>query len=84
VGKAEVIRTYQPLAEIGNPLPPGIDLAQYEKALTLFEAKQLHDARTEFAKISEDPLAAVYLKRLTKELEHPTNDWSPVWNMTEK
>jgi adenylate cyclase len=82
VGRKTPVRVFEPLGLQGENAPPW--LADYEKALKLFQERKWKEAGEIFGRIAGDKLSATYAEKCRELIANSAKDWDGVWNLTEK
>jgi adenylate cyclase len=81
VGRAQPVTVFEPRAI--NDLVES-DYHNFEQGIAQFEAGNLAQAQTYFSKVTNDLAAKSYLRRIQIEISNPVENWSPVWELSEK
>lgn len=82
VGRNTPVTVYELLGFKGEALPPAIQA--FNQGQVLYKQGELAAAAAVFAKLSDDPVANVYLQRCLAEKDAAGSDWSSVWVLNEK
>lgn len=81
VGKTQAVRVYEPV----DPQRLSQDqLSTHEQAMHLLDQHQYAAALDLFKQLPDDPLAALYVRKLTQLLVDPASGWDGQWNLSEK
>ncbi len=82
VGKEIPVGVYAPLG--AEKEISAADFEIFEQGLAFFEARDFTSAKKSFATLPHDPVAKAYLTRIAKEEGESPEEFSVVWNLTEK
>jgi len=82
VGKAVPVRVFEPLGEEGDEVPPAAE--SFARGLAACREGNWEKAAGIFGGLSEDPAAAVYLRRVGELAGQGPEAWDGIWNLSSK
>lgn len=84
VGKAHAVGVYEPMYP-AHPMMNEEYLCEFEQAVAAFYKGNFDEALASFQGLVRlDAVTRVYVSRIERDRARPADNWSPVWQLTEK